>query len=87
MQVEFEEDEFGRRGQQNFSVSSQNRGLIGFLIKTGLAKDQKGAEKILLAVLILVLIVIVIILARTFFPVGAPVEIAPPPPPPINQNL
>ena len=45
MDVQFNEDKFNSR----HAAAHKGGGLTSFLIKQGIAKDQKGAERILLA--------------------------------------
>jgi hypothetical protein len=50
--------------QQQFQSrpdAKQKGGLIGLLVRNGLAKDEAGANKVLIAILIIVIILIIIV--------------------------
>lgn len=50
MNVQFED-------QQNIRYASGPKGLAGFVIKSGLAKDAKGAQVVLLIIAVLAFII------------------------------
>lgn len=77
--VQFNETELSRPAAAPLAAGGKVSGMTKLLIKTGFAKDQKGAERVWLVVAVLAIVLTGVVIATNFVPAsGTPTEVIEP---------